>query len=133
MIEKMKALGDENRLRILNILNGGQLCVCELEVLLMMTQSNVSRHLMKLKTCGIISASKDAQWVHYQIDKKFMEENQNLYQHLCDHFLKLDRYVDDYKRLENYQKNHLNCQYIAQDRDQVMKIIQSGGSWNETS
>lgn len=57
-VEIFKALADENRLRILNVLNQGELCVCEIETLLGITQSNASRHLNKLKSLKIIDSDK---------------------------------------------------------------------------
>jgi len=74
LIEIFKALGDENRIRILNLLIRQELCVCEIETVLDMTQSNASRHLNKLKTSGIITSEKKSQWVYYRVDNKFIEE-----------------------------------------------------------
>ena len=47
-VQMLKALGDETRIRIVNILRDGPLCVCEIESILEITQSNASRHLSKL-------------------------------------------------------------------------------------
>ena len=77
-VEIFKALSDENRVRILNILKEGELCVCEIESILGMTQSNASRHLNKLKSLKIIEADKKEQWVYYSIDKNFISENEIL-------------------------------------------------------
>ena len=63
-----KILGDINRLRIINLLLTLKLCVCELEVILDMTQSNVSRHLERLRNAGLVKSTKEAQWVFYQFD-----------------------------------------------------------------
>lgn len=73
MIDVLKALADENRLRIIQLILQAELCVCEIETLLDMTQSNVSRHLSKLKQAGIIESSKDGQWVHYKISPNFIK------------------------------------------------------------
>ncbi|HET6450728.1 MAG TPA: metalloregulator ArsR/SmtB family transcription factor, partial [Spirochaetia bacterium] len=56
----LKALADTNRLRILNLLHEQTLCVCDLEAILELNQSNLSRHLSKLKQAGIVSARKEA-------------------------------------------------------------------------
>jgi ArsR family transcriptional regulator len=80
LIEIFKALGDKNRIRILNLLIRQELCVCEIETMLNMTQSNASRHLNKLKTSGVITSEKKSQWVYYRIDNKFIEENNLLYE-----------------------------------------------------
>ena len=68
-----KALADENRIRILNILRNGELCGCDIEAVLGIKQSNVSRHLNRLKVAGIIYSDKKAQWVYYQLNDKIFQ------------------------------------------------------------
>lgn len=63
--ELLKALADTNRLRILNLLHERRLCVCDLEAVLEINQSNLSRHLSKLKQAGIVSAQKKALFTYY--------------------------------------------------------------------
>jgi ArsR family transcriptional regulator len=65
----LKALADENRLRILNLLAQRQLCVCEIEAVLGFTQSNASRHLIKLKEAGVIDHEKQGQFVIYNLNE----------------------------------------------------------------
>lgn len=124
MEELFKSLGDENRLRILNLLMQQQeLCVCELEVLLEMTQSNVSRHLSKLKTNGVISSSKDAQWVHYKINPEFKKENELLYEYLKEKFQENTLYISDIERYKKYKNHNMNCHLIKNDKKNVLKIL----------
>lgn len=84
--EIFKALSDENRLRILNLLVVKELCVCELEAVLGMSQSNVSRHLIKLKQAQIVISKKESQWVYYSINPQFIEKNNHLYAHILSQF-----------------------------------------------
>ena len=64
-----RALGDETRLRILNVLvERGETCVCELLETLGTTQSNVSFHLTVLKNAGLIADKKIGKWMFYRID-----------------------------------------------------------------
>jgi ArsR family transcriptional regulator, arsenate/arsenite/antimonite-responsive transcriptional repressor len=63
--EVLKALADTNRLRILNLLHERTLCVCDLEAILELNQSNLSRHLSKLKQAGIVNAQKKALFTYY--------------------------------------------------------------------
>jgi len=123
MIDIFKALGDENRLRILNLLIKDELCVCEIEVILDMTQSNVSRHLSKLKKTGIISSSKDAQWVHYKASNEFMNNDQLLFRYLKEKFISKDVFTNDGRRYKKYKENNMNCQCITEDKDKVQNII----------
>ena len=55
LVEIFKAFGDETRIRILNLLRNSEMCVCEIEAILGINQSNASRHLNKLKsTVGLL-------------------------------------------------------------------------------
>ena len=57
--EIFQALGHPNRLRIVEALRGGELCSCEVQPLLDLEQSNLSRHVKILVTAGILDARKD--------------------------------------------------------------------------
>ena len=61
----LKALADPNRLRILNLLHERTLCACDLEAILELNQSNLSRHLSRLKQAGIVRARKKALFTYY--------------------------------------------------------------------
>ncbi|MGE5661960.1 MAG: ArsR/SmtB family transcription factor [Ignavibacteriales bacterium] len=95
MVDIFKALAEENRLRILSLLMVDDLCVCEIESVLNMTQSNVSRHLTTLKQCGILRNYKNAQWTYYCINDSFKEENKELYQYLIKRLKELPSYEED--------------------------------------
>ncbi len=62
-----KALANGNRLRILEALRDGELCVCELEAVLEAPQSTVASHLSRLREAGLVRARKDGKWTHYRI------------------------------------------------------------------
>jgi len=67
----MKALGDEARLRILNLLlNHGSMTTSDLEFILDFTQTKTSRHIAYLKNSGILTAKKIDQWVLYSIKEE---------------------------------------------------------------
>jgi ArsR family transcriptional regulator len=75
IIDVLKTLADENRLRILNLIYVKEkLCVCEIERTLGLTQSNVSRHISRLKKEKLIIGEKRAQWVDYSLNEKFLEK-----------------------------------------------------------
>ena len=122
MVKIFKALADLNRLRILNILARRELCVCEIEVILNLSQTNVSRHLAKLREAELIEAYKDAQWVHYKPSRALLQ-NQSLNAFLQAGFAAEEPFVTDSQRLQNYQNNNLTCTIIREDREQVIKII----------
>ncbi|MBI5875373.1 MAG: metalloregulator ArsR/SmtB family transcription factor [Deltaproteobacteria bacterium] len=64
-----KALSDETRLRILNLLHDEALCVCNIMSVLEMGQSKVSRHLTYLKHAGLIEDRRKGKWVYYSLSK----------------------------------------------------------------
>ncbi len=61
-----KALGHPVRLRILAMLGGGELCVCQMTAVLDLANSTVSAHLADLRRAGLISERKDGRWVLYR-------------------------------------------------------------------
>ena len=62
-----KALADATRLRILNLLLAGEVCVCDLHDTLGIPQPKASRHLAYLRATGLVDARKEGQWVHYRL------------------------------------------------------------------
>lgn len=62
------ALSDERRLRILDALRGGELCVCDLQAELGMGQSLLSFHLKALRDAGLVRVRRSGRWSHYSID-----------------------------------------------------------------
>lgn len=100
-IDIYKALSDESRLRIMNILMQKELCVCEIEVTLDMSQSNVSRHLIKLKNVGMVESKKESQWAYYSINKNFIEDNYHLYNHLKISFSTDIQFNEDVSKLNS--------------------------------
>lgn len=110
MKEIFKALSEENRLRILSILMRTELCVCEIEETLRFTQSNVSRHLIVLKACGIVESRKDALWTYYRISPVFMEEHKDLWKYLSEGLKKLPTYQSDMEACgKNKAKKLCSC------------------------
>lgn len=69
LLNIFKALSDETRLRILKLLEHGELCVCDIVAALDMIQPKVSFHLGTLKEAGLIKDRKQGKWVHYRIDE----------------------------------------------------------------
>ncbi|HEV2720840.1 MAG TPA: metalloregulator ArsR/SmtB family transcription factor [Thermoanaerobaculia bacterium] len=63
----MQALGDKTRLRLLNLLAGGELCVCYLVEILGESQPKISRHLGTLRHAGVVAARREGKWMHYRL------------------------------------------------------------------
>jgi ArsR family transcriptional regulator, arsenate/arsenite/antimonite-responsive transcriptional repressor len=65
---QFRALGDENRLKILDRLRGGERCVCELTDALDVGQSLLSFHLKALKDAGLVTDRRDGRWAYYTLN-----------------------------------------------------------------
>jgi arsenate reductase/ArsR family transcriptional regulator len=63
----LKAAGDPTRTRILKLLEGGGLCVCQVQAVLGLAPSTVSRHLAILKTAGLVEDRRDGKWIEYTL------------------------------------------------------------------
>jgi ArsR family transcriptional regulator, arsenate/arsenite/antimonite-responsive transcriptional repressor len=67
LIEIYKCLCDETRLRILNLLTQGPLCVCHFQTILGLDQVPISKHLAYLRVRKLVIAQRHGQWMIYQI------------------------------------------------------------------
>ncbi len=70
LVEIYQCLCDPTRLRILNLLLGGELCVCHLQEILDEPQVKVSKHLAYLRARGLVEARKQANWMIYRLPSR---------------------------------------------------------------
>ena len=61
------ALSDPTRLRLLNLMDGREVCVCYLVEILGQGQPKISRHLAYLRRAGVVAARREGKWMHYRI------------------------------------------------------------------
>ena len=61
------ALADRTRLRLLNLMNGREVCVCYFVEILGQSQPKISRHLAYLRRAGVVAARREGKWMHYKI------------------------------------------------------------------
>ena len=61
------ALADRTRLRLLNLMDGKEVCVCYFVEILGQSQPKISRHLAYLRRAGIVAARREGKWMHYKI------------------------------------------------------------------
>ena len=61
------ALADRTRLRLLNLMDGKEVCVCYFVEILGQSQPKISRHLAYLRRAGIVAARREGKWMHYRI------------------------------------------------------------------
>lgn len=62
-----KGFADPTRIRILNLLTAGELCVCDIVQLLDLPQPTISRHLAYLRRVGLVTATRDLRFAYYQL------------------------------------------------------------------
>jgi ArsR family transcriptional regulator, arsenate/arsenite/antimonite-responsive transcriptional repressor len=67
-LQRLKALGDEKRIRIVTQLASGERCVCELTEALDAGQSLLSFHLKTLKDAGLVTDRRAGRWVYYSLN-----------------------------------------------------------------
>lgn len=65
----MKAVADPTRVRILKLLEAGEMCGCQIVAILELSQSTISKHLFLLKMAGLVKERKEKKWVHYAVSR----------------------------------------------------------------
>jgi len=70
----LQALADERRLRIVEILRGGERCVCEIQPTLGVSQPLLSHHLRVLREAGLVRDRRDGRWIHYALVPEALAE-----------------------------------------------------------
>ena len=94
-----KALSDTNRLRILNLLLHGELCVCDIQHVLASSQPNVSRHLAYLKNSGLVLDRRDGLRIFYRLDEPKHGTKKKLFEFLQDAYKSDEELQEDIARL----------------------------------
>jgi ArsR family transcriptional regulator len=69
LVTLFAALADSTRLRLLNLMNGREVCVCYFVEILKQGQPKISRHLAYLRRAGIVASRRDGKWMHYRIER----------------------------------------------------------------
>ena len=70
----LKAAADPNRARILKMLEGGEMCVCQIVAALGLSQSTISKHLSLLHAAGLVEERKEGRWVHFRLGDAAINE-----------------------------------------------------------
>lgn len=101
IMDVLKALADENRVRALYALQGGELCVCQLIALLDLAPSTVSKHLTILRAARLVDSRKDGRWIYYRLSREFkIPSAGKLLALLFKDMAKTGRMIADRKRLK---------------------------------
>ena len=107
LIKAMKALSDETRLRMLNILLERECCVCEVMQALDISQSRASRNLGILQEAGFLKTRRDGAWIVYFVDWQTG-----------------NRYATDLAKL--LKDSPVSSEVLAQDRERLKNATRVG-------
>lgn len=98
-----KALSEEHRLRILALLLGGELCVCDLMAVLQLPQSTISRHLAYLRNTGWVKGRRLGVWMYYRLAEMSTPLAKDLVELLGKRLPELPDTQRDYTALKEFQ------------------------------
>jgi ArsR family transcriptional regulator, arsenate/arsenite/antimonite-responsive transcriptional repressor len=77
-----KALADETRLKIVEILSCGEMCACDILESFQITQPTLSYHMKILTDCGLVTGRKDGCWMRYSMNAEQVAEIQEFWDHI---------------------------------------------------
>lgn len=75
-----KAMADETRLKIIDLLSKGELCACKILENFNITQPTLSYHMKILTDCGLVDSRKDGSWMRYSLNKKSFEDARTFFE-----------------------------------------------------
>lgn len=78
----MKALSDETRVKIFNILANGELCACDILEELSITQPTLSYHMKILCEAGLVNSRRDGIWTEYCVNKETLQVIKQFFNHI---------------------------------------------------
>ena len=78
-ISAFKALSDETRLKIIDMLSCGEMCACDILEEFSISQSTLSYHMKILTECGLVNAVRDGAWMKYTLNKGKTDEILSFY------------------------------------------------------
>lgn len=93
---QFKALADENRLHILELLQGGERCACVLLENLHLSQPTLSHHMKILCDAGLVTGRKEGKWVYYTLNRNTARELE-------------ERIRDLFREIPSLQPTDFNC------------------------
>lgn len=83
-VKKFKALADETRLQIVEMLVGGELCACKIQENFEFTQPTLSYHMKILSDCGLVTGRREGAWMRYTLNKSEFETICKYVKNICE-------------------------------------------------
>ncbi|MHC4553603.1 MAG: ArsR/SmtB family transcription factor [Planctomycetota bacterium] len=99
-----KALSDENRVRALMMLSGGEMCVCQIIEMLGLAPSTVSKHMSILRQAGLVQTRKNGRWIFYRLADQNNPAALEAIQWLAKHLKEDPVVAQDENRLEEVKQ-----------------------------
>ncbi len=96
-----KAISDPTRVRMLKLLERGELCVCQIMEVLGLVQSTASKHLNILKMAGLVESRKGGTWSYYRLSERVRDHNKDFLKFIDLHLNDDDTIKKDKKRLSS--------------------------------
>ncbi len=78
LADLLKSVADETRLKVLTMLQDGEMCVCEIMDMLPFSQPGVSHHLRILRQAGLITDRRQGKWIYYSLNPEALESAASL-------------------------------------------------------
>ncbi len=95
-----KGLADANRLRILGLLLHGELCVCDVQYVLGVSQPNVSRHLTYLRNSGLVLDRREGPRIYYRLAEPIQGLRRQVFEFLRGAFAETETFEADSRKLK---------------------------------
>ena len=111
LARRFKGLCDPTRLRVIRLLDHGELCVCDLTAALDLPQSTVSRHMAFLRNGGWVNSRRKGKWIYYTLAQPQNEIQDAVLRALKQHLPILKQAEQDHTRLMKHlaNKTHKTC------------------------
>ena len=120
LLNVFKALSEETRLRIVKLLEHGELCVCDIVAALDMIQPKVSFHLAVLRDAGLIKDRRQGKWIHYSIDDTDIFRRFLILSTL--ERIPAESVMGDSKRLKEFLKNKTEKSNVVTLKNKLFKV-----------
>ena len=95
----LKALADDNRLRMVALLARGELCVCHIASALDVSQPNASQHLTVLRNAGVVESRREGSWIYYRMCEERDPARGRILSAILDAFSDVEAAAEDRRRL----------------------------------
>jgi ArsR family transcriptional regulator len=123
-LKPFKALSDETRLRMLNILTAQECCVCEVMQVLGISQTRASRNLKILEEAGFLQARRDGTWVYYSLNDDSVKNFAAALAKITGHFTtRSPLFKKDRKHLKKAKRLGLCCG----ENSKICKNLETAG------